>query len=166
MIFGRAQIPRKFGTWLFASLAGLVGFPLAASEADWTLRRFVPPQGTNFEEVRDIVVDGLDGVWFSSWGNGVARLKESEWKLFSLEGHHLPSDFVPSLAWDPDNRLMWAGTDEGLIVLSGDTAIAVPLPEKLVEGGFEITFVHRLRPANCGWVSRRRSALLHLRSRL
>ena len=161
VLFGKRPFSVRIELRWLTFLVCLAGLPLGASQADWTLRRFVPPEGTNFEAVRDIVVTDLDGVWFSSWGNGVARLKESDWKLFSLEEDHLPSDFVPSLAWDPDHRLMWAGTDAGLVVLSGEQAISAPLPEEFVKEGFEITFVHRF-PDGELWLGDRRGAVISL----
>ena len=145
---------------LFSCLS--TAFSLSASEADWTLRRFVPPQGTNFEEVRDIVVTGEDGIWFSSWGNGVAQLQGSEWKLFSVADRHLPSDFVPSLAWDAENRTMWAGTDAGLVALVGEQAFSVPLPEGLVDPGFEITFIYRF-PDGELWIGGRKGTVVSIR---
>ena len=132
---------------------------LGADLDDWEIRRFVPPEGTNFEEVRDIEITDDGTIWFSSWGNGVARLKESEWEVYSVERGDLPSDFVPSLAWDPKSEVMWVGTDEGLVAILKDKAISVSLPDELVGDSFEISFLHRFDSGEL-WIGARKGAVI------
>lgn len=51
-------------------------------------------------------------VWAGTWGAGLARFRDGEWKNFtSLDG--LPADHVFMLYLDPDDNL-WIGTSKGL----------------------------------------------------
>jgi streptogramin lyase len=144
---------------LIVLIGYVISIDLAADQDDWEIRRFVPPQGTNFEEVRDIEITEDGAVWFSSWGNGVARLKESDWEVYSTEKGDLPSDFVPSLAWDPENDLMWVGTDAGLVAILKGKAQDVPLPAALVDDSFEISLVHRFDSGEL-WIGAREGAVI------
>ncbi|MDA7632850.1 ATP-binding protein [bacterium] len=144
---------------LIVLIGYVVSIDLAADQDDWEIRRFVPPQGTNFEEVRDIEMTDGGAVWFSSWGNGVARLEKSDWEIYSTESGDLPSDFVPTLAWDPENDLMWVGTDAGLVAILKGKAHNVPLPTALVDDSFEISLVHRFDSGEL-WIGAREGAVI------
>jgi len=145
--------------YLIVLIGYLASIDLVANQDDWEIRRFIPPQGTNFEEVRDIEITEGGAVWFSSWGNGVARLEKSDWKVYSTEKGDLPSDFVPSLAWDPENDVMWVGTDAGLVAILKGKAHNVPLPADLVDDSFEISLVHRFDSGEL-WIGAREGAVI------
>jgi PAS domain S-box-containing protein len=145
--------------YLIVLIGYVASIDLVADQDEWEIRRFVPPQGTNFEEVRDIEITEGGAVWFSSWGNGVARLEKSEWVVYSTESGDLPSDFVPSLAWDPENDLMWVGTDAGLVAILKGKAHHVPLPADLVDDSFEISLVHRFDSGEL-WIGAREGAVI------
>lgn len=83
-----------------------------AYTADWTLRLFETPNGQPFEEVRDIRVEDNGIVWYSSWGNGIARLDGSSWTVFSKE-NGLLSNYVPAIELDGGGGV-WAATDKGI----------------------------------------------------
>ncbi|MDP8246318.1 MAG: response regulator [Candidatus Hinthialibacter antarcticus] len=99
-------------------MASLISIPAVSQE--WMTRLFIPPIGKTFEEVRDIKRSDDDSIWFASWGNGIACLKENTWHVFTTrEG--LPSNFVPSIEVDQDE--VWAVTDEGIVHISQDGVI-------------------------------------------
>ena len=140
-------------------LWGISSLSVLGQGDSWILRKFIPPQGTNFEEVRDIVVTDEGSIWFSSWGNGIARLNESDWVSYSSSSGHLPSDFVPTLFWDAEEHWMWAGTDEGLVVFDSDQAVPVSLPVEFFGDEFEITFVFRFSDGEL-WIGSRMGAVI------
>lgn len=146
-MLGLLLILRRSGWAIWAvvvfSFLGCVRAGAVGDESEWRLRRFVPPKGTNFEEVRDIVLTQDGSIWFASWGNGVARLSESYWESYSAEGGHLPSDFVASLAWDAGENTLWVGTDEGMAAIVNGEAVPVTLPAEMDEKAFEVSFVQR-----------------------
>ena len=138
----------KRSVWLPWTLVVLMVFGGASErvlgdDSEWRLRRFVPPKGTNFEEVRDIVLTKDGSIWFASWGNGVARLSESYWQTYSAENGQLQSDFVASLAWDPGENTLWVGTDEGVTAIVSGNAVPVPFPDGIGEEAFEVSYIQR-----------------------
>lgn len=110
---------------------------------DWVLQRFIPRTGTNFEDVQSIVVTPEEGVWFASWGNGVACLNGAKWTVFSVRSGALPSDFVSTLDWDESRKMMWIGTDAGLAVVQGERSQTVDLPSSVFVASDEITCLRR-----------------------
>lgn len=106
---------RKLIVFIMASLIS----NLAASQ-EWMTRLFIPPIGKTFEEVRDIKKSDDDSIWFASWGNGIACLKENTWHVFTIK-EGLPSNFVPSI--EVDQYEVWAVTDNGIVHISQDGVI-------------------------------------------
>ena len=88
------------------------------ADSDWVLRRLISPEGTNLEKVRDTEFGAEGEIWFSSWGNGVARLQGAEWTTYNVTCGQLASDFVPSLCWDQSRQVLWVGHDEGLVAVT------------------------------------------------
>lgn len=110
-------------------VCGLLLLCLPSSGNEWYVRTFVSPAGKTFEEVRDIKKTGDDALWFASWGNGIARLKGSEWRVFTLaEG--LSSNFIPAIETDGNNGV-WAATDNGISHVSAEGEIVVLSQEEL-----------------------------------
>lgn len=90
----------------------LLFFSNNVSALDWTLRLFSPPNGEAFEEVRDIRVDNNGVVWFSSWGNGIAKMDGSDWITYTKEDG-LISNFIPAIEIDETGGV-WAATEYGI----------------------------------------------------
>lgn len=64
--------------------------------------------------VMAIVGDGAGGVWFGSFGNGLAHLSASGTWSYLTAADGLPDNRVMDLALDPDGSL-WIATDAGVI---------------------------------------------------
>lgn len=64
--------------------------------------------------VMAIVGDGGGGVWFGSFGNGLAHLSSSGSWSYLTTAHGLPDNRVMDLALDTDGSL-WIATDAGVI---------------------------------------------------
>ena len=97
-------------------ITGSVSYP-----QEWFIRTFISPDERPLEEVRDIKKTGDEAIWFATFGNGIARLKGYEWKVFTTEDG-LSSNFVPSIEVDGSNGI-WAATDHGISHISENGAI-------------------------------------------
>jgi signal transduction histidine kinase len=78
--------------------------------------------------VSQINFDAKGKVWFATNGGGVGYYDGKQFGSISVD-QGLPSRLVLSLRYMPYNNLMYAGTDLGLSVIKGDSAITLDLKE-------------------------------------
>ncbi len=95
----------------------LAASSLSQGQENWTTSPFLPADNLPFEDVRSILETPDGALWFTSWGRGVARLKESEWRVFTTDDG-MPSNFTRGLAPGADNDV-WAATQGGIAYIDG-----------------------------------------------
>jgi ligand-binding sensor domain-containing protein/signal transduction histidine kinase len=87
--------------------------------------------------VSQINFDAKGKVWFATNGGGVGNYDGKQFGSISID-QGLTSRMVLSLRYMPYNDLMYAGTDLGLSVIKGDTAITLDLKEIENAGVFSL----------------------------
>lgn len=83
-----------------SDLSGMLGHPIAQCE------------------VSGIVVDGLGRKWIATMGDGLFCISEDRKTLLAhivSEDGGLPSNVCVSLAYNPETRSLWIGTDKGIV---------------------------------------------------
>ena len=113
---------------ILSSLALLITCSVSYPQ-EWYVRTFISPDERPLEEVRDIKKTGDDAIWFATFGNGIARLKGSEWRVFTTEDG-LSSNFVPAIEVDGSDGI-WAATDNGISHIS-ESGMITPYSEDVV----------------------------------
>ena len=76
-----------------------------------------------------ISVDGQGNLWFGTFGDGVVKLADNNWTLYSV-AQGLASNYVYSIAFDNEGAA-WIGTANGLSRLGSDQPAAGPGPQPL-----------------------------------
>ncbi len=97
-----------------------LGLPVFAQQP-WVVHPFQPPDGLPFEDVRDITETADGSLWFTSWGGGVARLRGTDWRVFTSEDG-LVHDYVRSLAPAGDGGV-WVATELGASHIGRDRIV-------------------------------------------
>lgn len=70
--------------------------------------------------VRNIAVDGGNGVWAGTGGSGLAHFDGSNWTLYNTSNSALPGDYVLFVDIDPWGNV-WVGTTTGAAKFDGTT---------------------------------------------
>ena len=94
--------------------------------------------GLSHNSVSAITADENNHLWVGTWGGGVnlfdLTTPQRVLKTLSSQTEHVLIDFVGSLIYDPINKGMWIGTNQGLYYYDmGSQKISAPLPDKVSE---------------------------------
>jgi signal transduction histidine kinase/ligand-binding sensor domain-containing protein/CheY-like chemotaxis protein len=104
---------------LWGSLvATLLLATLAPAQANWDFRLFPTPQGIPVGEVNALLEDHEGALWIATWGNGVYRVQDTDWRVFN-EANGLVDDWTCCLAEDGAG-VVWIGTADALCRVRND----------------------------------------------
>jgi len=126
------EISPKGETWA-GSTSALGRYVREKDEFKWYSRI----DGLPGPGVSQINFDAKGKVWFATNGGGVGYYDGKNFGSISVD-QGLTSRVVMSLRYMPYNNLMYAGTDLGLSVIKGDTAITLDLKEIENAGVFSL----------------------------
>lgn len=76
--------------------------------------------GIPTDELTSLAIDNNGIKWMGTWGLGLIRFDEKEWKLFDVSNSQICSNYINKIEIAPDNSL-WIGTDRGLSIFDGTT---------------------------------------------
>jgi len=115
--------------WIGTAGGGLNRYDLHTNQFKYYLwnasdLRSIP---TNF--ISALIKDGTGNLWVGTWGEGIARLKKSEFESGRFDRIHndlanpasLRDNFISSFAFDKAGRL-WVGTGLGIDIITNDGA--------------------------------------------
>ena len=95
--------------------------------------------GLSHNSVSALTADPDDHLWIGTWGGGINLLdlkapQEVLKVISSQTSSGFPIDFVGSLTYDPINKGIWIGANQGLYFYEPETGtISAPLADKVAE---------------------------------